>query len=70
MRLSRPVLWIAGSAGLGFSAFGGLCALAPLDYTPPQLKFFLSLFLFILFWIGWLTLAASLICWIISKLFP
>jgi hypothetical protein len=67
-RTSRPVLWIAGSAIPVLLAVGGLCALGPLNNEPPQPGFFLCFFLFVLFWIGGVTLLVSFNCWIIFKL--
>jgi hypothetical protein len=65
-QVGRPGLCAAGSAKLVLLTLGGLYALAPLDYEPPQPKFFLCLVLLSLFWIGWVALTVSFNCWIIS----
>ncbi len=63
--MSRPILWIAGSAVLVLLTLGGLYALAPVDYEAPQPKFFLCFFLLLLFWIGLVSLIVSFNCWMI-----
>jgi hypothetical protein len=69
-RVSRLVLWMAGSALLVLLALSGLYALAPLNYQETQLKFFLCLFLLFLFEIAFVTLTISFNCWINLKLSP
>lgn len=69
-RVSRLVLWMAGSALLVLLALSGLYALAPLNYQETQLKFFLGLFLLFLFEIAFVTLTISFNCWINLKVSP
>jgi hypothetical protein len=64
-RMSGAFLWITGSAILVLLTMGGLYTIMPLDYEPPQSKFFLSLFLLLLFWIGWVALIVSFDCWVV-----
>jgi hypothetical protein len=67
-RINRPFLWMAGGAILALLALSGLCALAPINYESPQPKFFLSLFLLLVFEVGWVTLTISFNCWFNLKL--
>jgi hypothetical protein len=66
---SRPVWWILGSTATVLVAAGMLWVLSPLDYVEPQPGFFVCLFLFTAFWLGWCTLLFSLNCWIARKIF-
>ena len=59
---------MAGDAILILLALSGLCSLAPLNYEPPQPKFFISLFLYLVFEIGFAILIISLNCWFNLKL--
>ena len=68
-RMSRPALWMTGSVFLVLLALNGLDVIAPLNCKPPQAGFFAGLFLLTLFWIGWVTFFASLVCWINAKFF-
>ena len=64
-RISRQALWIAGSAILILLTMGGLYTIVPLDYEPPQPKFFLCFLLLLLFWIGSVALIVSFNCWVV-----
>ena len=65
--LSRPGLWMAQGIILVLLSFGGLYALSPLHYRPPQPIYFLCLLLFMMFWCGWLTLVLSLVYYLFLK---
>lgn len=67
VQIPRLVFWCVCSAVLVLLAMSGLYALAPVDYQPPQSKFFISVFLLLLFWLAWVALIVSINCSICIK---
>lgn len=67
--MRRSVVWIVASAMIALLTLGGLYALGPLNSEIPTSRFFLGIILATLFWISFVTLLVSLLCWIASKVF-
>ena len=48
----------------------GLWLLTPISYEPPHPGYFLCCLLLTMFWISYVTLQISFLCWIALKIFP
>ena len=64
---ASSVAWSMRGASLLLLSLGGLAMMSDLNHQPPL---FISLPLLVLFWIGWITLLVSLLCWVCFRKFP
>jgi hypothetical protein len=66
MKLNRPSLWFTGSVTLILLSLGGLSTIAQVHCESPQPVFFVCFFLLLGFWLGWIGMTVSGLCWLFS----